>query len=142
MSKSKNKHTPSLVKSNSFGLKNGTLPVLSLLASTSTLICCALPALLVSLGMGATLAGLVSNFPALIWLSKNKTPVFALAATLIILASLMMYKSKNMPCPADPEQAKACMRLRKISWTVLFIAIAIYSTGFFFAFLAPYILTK
>lgn len=39
---------------------------LSLLASGSTLVCCALPALLVALGAGATLVTLTSRLPQLI----------------------------------------------------------------------------
>jgi hypothetical protein len=34
---------------------------------------------MVSLGMGAVLAGLVSDFPQLVWLSKHKIEVFGLA---------------------------------------------------------------
>ena len=37
--------------------------VLSLLTSGGTLVCCALPALLVALGAGATLASLVAAVP-------------------------------------------------------------------------------
>ena len=48
-------------------LKNITLPLISLFSSFGTLICCALPALLVSLGAGAVLAGLITNFPQLIF---------------------------------------------------------------------------
>ena len=40
----------------------------SLLASSATLVCCVLPAVLVSLGAGAVLVGLVSAFPQLVWL--------------------------------------------------------------------------
>ena len=47
--------------------KDLLLPLTSLFTSFSTLICCALPALLVSIGAGATLAGIISNFPQLIF---------------------------------------------------------------------------
>jgi hypothetical protein len=40
--------------------------LLSLFASSSTLICCAIPALLVSLGAGAALASLVAVFPQIV----------------------------------------------------------------------------
>ena len=46
--------------------------VLSLFASSSTLVCCALPALLVALGAGAALSSLVSVFPQVVWLSEHK----------------------------------------------------------------------
>ena len=47
-------------------------PTLSLFASTSTLLCCALPALLITLGAGAVMAGLTAAFPGIMWLSANK----------------------------------------------------------------------
>ena len=40
--------------------------VLSLFASSGTLVCCALPALLVALGAGAALSSLVSVFPQVV----------------------------------------------------------------------------
>ena len=44
----------------------------SLLASTATLLCCVLPAVMVSIGAGAALMALVSSFPQLVWLSEHK----------------------------------------------------------------------
>ncbi|MDB5477815.1 MAG: hypothetical protein JWM96_310, partial [Alphaproteobacteria bacterium] len=38
------------------------------------------------------------------------------------------------------KQAKTCMQLRKIGWVVYLGSVAIYATGFFFAFIAPYLL--
>ncbi len=125
---------------NPINLKSLGVPTLSLFTSTGTLVCCALPALMVTLGMGATLAGLVSTFPWLIALSKYKGAVFGGAFVMLCLASLMQYKARNAPCPADPKQAKACARLRKISIIILIFSWIVYSTGFFFAFLAAKIL--
>ena len=51
-------------------------PTLSLFASTSTLLCCALPALLVTIGAGAVMAGLATNVPGYIWLTERKVPLF------------------------------------------------------------------
>lgn len=126
----------------SFGIKNTLAPTLSLFASAGTLVCCALPALLVSLGMGATLAGLVSNVPALVWLSKYKLIVFSVSGFMILLAGAMMWKARNLPCPVDPKQAEACSRLRAISWWIWGISLVSFLTGFFFAFIAPYVLVK
>jgi hypothetical protein len=44
--------------------ESSKLGLLTLLASTSTLICCALPALFVALGAGATFASMVNAFPS------------------------------------------------------------------------------
>lgn len=112
------------------------LPSLSLFTSLGTILCCALPALLVSLGMGAALAGLVGAAPWIAVISDYKAYVFGGAGLLIALAGLLQWRARYAPCPADPAKAKACMRLRKASWIILAASVLIYLVGFFFAFLA------
>lgn len=111
--------------------------MLSLFTATGTLVCCALPALLVSLGMGAALAGLVTAVPQLVWLSQYKIAVFAFAGFMLLVAVWAQYHQRNAPCPADVAKAKACARLRKISLIITMSAVLIYLVGAFFAFAAP-----
>jgi len=47
-------------------LRNAIVQTLTLFGSLGTLLCCALPALLVSLGAGAVMASLVTNVPQLV----------------------------------------------------------------------------
>ena len=112
------------------------LPSLSLFTSVGTLLCCALPALLVTLGMGAALAGFVGAVPWITAVSDYKGIVFAVAGVLLVLAAFMQWRARNAPCPANPLKAKACARLRMLSWGSLGFSILIYVIGFFFAFLA------
>ena len=56
--------------------RNAILSAATLLSSAGTLVCCVLPAVLVTLGAGASLAGLVTAIPQLVWLSEHKTLVF------------------------------------------------------------------
>ncbi|GJL85214.1 MAG: hypothetical protein DHS20C02_09890 [Micavibrio sp.] len=123
-----------------FSFKETLAPTLSLFASAGTLICCALPALFVTLGMGAALAGLVSDYPQLVWLSERKVEVFGFATFMLTFAGIMQYRARNMPCPVDPIKAKACTRLRKISLGIYIFSLFIFLTGVFFAFVAPKIL--
>ena len=115
------------------------LPSLSLFTSLGTLLCCALPALLVTLGMGATLVGIVGTVPWITAISEQKAIVFGVSGVLIPLAAFMQWRARNAPCPADPAQAKACSRLRRASWIILGFAAFVYVTGFFFAFIAIHI---
>lgn len=55
----------------------------TLATSASTLLCCALPALLVTLVAGAVLASAVSVFPQLVWVSEHKVEVFVLAGAML-----------------------------------------------------------
>ncbi|MCB9991014.1 MAG: hypothetical protein H6867_06500 [Rhodospirillales bacterium] len=125
-----------------FSIKHTLVPFISLFTSAGTLVCCALPTLMVSLGMGAALAGMMTDFPQLVWLSQHKLGVFGTAAVMITFAGLMIYKARNLPCPADPKQAKACKRLRVISLWIYGFSVLAFATGFFFAFIAPYVLEK
>ena len=81
--------------SENYGVKDTLLPTLSLFTSVGTLVCCALPVLLVTLGAGAALAGLVSAVPWLIALSKYKAWTFGISGAMIVLAGFMRWKSRK-----------------------------------------------
>ncbi len=117
--------------------KNSFFNYLTLFSSASTLICCALPALFVSLGMGAVLAGVATKVPGLIWISEHKPQVFAFAAIMLAFNGLWMWKNRNAPCPIDPALRDACITGRKYSSRIYFLSVIIFLIGFFFAFLAP-----
>lgn len=110
---------------------------LSLFTSFGTILCCALPTLLVSIGMGATFAGLIGLFPQIVWLSENKAMVFAFSAIMITISFLIIYFNRNAPCPIDPAKARACKFGRRWSLRIAFISLFFWVLGFFFAFLAP-----
>ena len=116
--------------------KQTVFPVLSLFTSIGTLLCCALPALLVTLGMGAALAGFISVAPWITVISEYKIFIFVGAGILLILSSYFLWINRNAPCPTDAKQAKACALLRKFSLYTIIISIVIYIIGFFFAFFA------
>ncbi|MBI1274517.1 hypothetical protein GC177_00910 [bacterium] len=115
---------------------HGIVSTIALFGSFSTLFCCALPALLVSIGAGAAVIGLVSTFPQLIWLSEHKVGLFIFAGIMLTLSGTMRYLTRNAPCPADPAKAKACMRMRRFSLGIFLFSLAMYSVGFYFAFIA------
>jgi len=109
---------------------------IALFGSFSTLFCCALPALFVSLGAGAALIGVVSIFPQLIWLSEHKIALFTFSGIMLMLSATMRYLNRNAPCPADPAKAKSCQCLRRISFGIFIFSLVLYCTGFYFAFIA------
>jgi hypothetical protein len=117
--------------------RNAGLAIAALLASTGTLVCCVLPALMVALGAGATLAGLVTAVPQLIWLSEHKPWVFGAAVVLLVFAALAVWRARTLPCPTDALQAIACMRLRRFSVALLIGAFAACTIGAVFAFVLP-----
>lgn len=110
---------------------------LSLFTSASTLICCALPALLVTLGAGAALASLTSSIPQLIWVSKHKIEFFMFATFMLSTAGYLQWRARNAPCPIDKDLAQACTRQRRLSKRIYFFSLSMYAIGGFFAFIAP-----
>ncbi len=120
---------------------NGNLftSILTLFASSSTLLCCAIPALLVALGAGATLSTFISVFPKIVWVSEHKVEVFIFAGVMLTISGYMQWRGRSAPCPIDPVLLDACMRTRKASLTVYLISLLVYLTGGWFAFVQPVI---
>lgn len=108
---------------------------LTLFASASTLLCCALPALLVSLGMGAAFSSFLSQFPQLIWLSENKNSVFCVAGLSLAVAGYFQWRAQFEPCPIDPQLRDACLWSRRWGLRLYVCSVLIFFIGFFFAFL-------
>lgn len=113
------------------------LSFIALFSSASTLICCALPALFVSLGAGATFVSVLGVFPQLIWFSEHKPLVFGIAGMFLLLAGFARWNASERSCPTDPELAKSCGNAKSVSGVIYYLSLALYCTGAFFAFLAP-----
>lgn len=77
--------------------RTGGLSWVALFASTGTLVCCALPILLVSLGAGATVAALTSALPILVTLSHYKLWVFGVSGLLLAVAAPSCPAHRNRP---------------------------------------------
>ena len=116
---------------------NKLVNYLSLFTSSGTIICCALPALLVSMGAGAALSSLITVFPQLVILSIYKIPIFIGAFIMLIIAGMLQYQSRGLPCPTDKKQANACMQTRKVSMIIYFTSVGIFIIGLLFAFIIP-----
>ena len=108
--------------------ESSKLGLLTLLASTSTLICCALPALFVTLGAGATFASMVNFFPQLIIISHYQVYISVITLIILIIAGLLIEKSKYDPCPVDPNLRDICLRTRKKTSYVYYISVCIFIT--------------
>ena len=113
-------------------------PTLSLFASTSTLLCCALPALLITVGAGAVMAGLTATFPGIMWLSANKGHC---------LSRRVFCWLCQPSCNGSPEMHLALLiqskrrhaRLRALSRRLLGVSVGVYATVCSFAYLWPLI---
>ena len=117
----------------------------SLFGSFSTLICCALPSVLVLLGLGTTVASLLSAAPWLVSFSRHKVWTFSIAGTLIACSFVMTYViaprlQPGEACAADDPTT--CGEVSKLSRVLLWGSAIIYSGGFFVAYLLGPILER
>lgn len=128
-----------LKMSSAANIRNERSPLwsyLSLFTSVGTLLCCALPSLLVLFGLGASVASMLSFLPWLVVLSRHKQWTFAAAGILIGLSFLNTYhfsprRGARVAC--GPDDPSACRDAAKVSKVLLWISAAIYVTGFFVA---------
>src|SRR5579884_914532 len=125
--------------------RSAWLSYFSLFTSLSTLLCCALPSVLVLLGLGATVASMLSALPWLVTLSKHKPWTFGISGVLIAASFVNMYwivpkLTRGQACDADDPTA--CGQASRVSKVLLWTSAAIYMAGFFVAYALGPILTR
>jgi hypothetical protein len=107
--------------------------VLLLFASIPTLLCCALPILLVSLGMGSVVASLYGDkLPFLQWFGRNEEITFGATAAILLFAGWILYRS-GRTCPTDPLLAQACKNADTWNRRFYWFAVAVWCIGVFAA---------
>jgi hypothetical protein len=122
-------------------VKTKHLSLLSLFSSGGTLICCALPALLVSLGAGAVMASVVSSVPQIVWFSEHKLGVFIFAGVMLSISGFLQWKARSLPCPSDKALAELCNRTRANSLRIYIFSVCVFLIGGFMAFVAPWLIS-
>lgn len=123
------------------------LSYLSLFTSLGTLLCCALPSLLVLLGLGATVASFLTAVPWLVALSHHKQWVFLIAGLLIAASFVYVYriapqlKADGATCSIETGPT-ACDTATRLSRIALWISAAIYVVGFLTAYVLGLVLAR
>lgn len=110
------------------------LPFLGLFTSLSTIFCCALPIILVTLGMGAVFASLTNHFPAIIWAAEHAKEILILTTILLSISGYLIF-IKPQACPSDQKLAQACARSKKINQWVWWISVLILAISLFFKYI-------
>ena len=123
------------------------LSFLALFGSLGTLLCCALPSLFVLLGMGATVASLLSALPWLVTLARYKVWTFSISGALIGGDFLYVYwlsprlKARGEACSIE-NGPTACDTATRVSRIALWLSAAIYLIGFFTAYVLGPLLSR
>lgn len=138
----KNVDAPTATKTTA--ARSAVLSYFSLFSSLSTLLCCALPSLLVLFGLGASVASTLSFLPWLVALSRHKVLTFSISGALIACSFLNTYyilpRLRKDEC--SPDNPTACAEASRLSRILLWASAAIYTIGFFVAFVLGAILSK
>jgi mercuric ion transport protein len=126
--------------------RSSALSYLSLFTSLGTLLCCALPSLLVLAGLGATVASVLSAAPWLVTMSHHKHWVFIVAGVLISSNFVWVYavapklQLRNGAC--DPKDPTACQTASRFSRIVLWCSAVLYIVGCFSAYVLGPLLVR
>ena len=108
---------------------------LMLFGSSATLICCALPIALVSLGLGSVSAALFANVPFLSQLALHKEWLFAGSFLALAAGGWALFRS-GRACPTDPELAALCERAYYWNTRLWWGSVVIWVVGFLAAYAA------
>lgn len=108
---------------------------ISLFTSFGTLLCCALPALFVTLGFGSTFAALTSALPHFYTLTANKGTLFLVAGSCIAL-SFVLQRFFSVPVSCDLN-GRPCKETKTWSKPLLYTSIFIYIVGGSFTYIIP-----
>jgi hypothetical protein len=127
-------------------IRGGALSFLSLFTSLGTLLCCALPSLLVLFGLGATVATVLSEVPWLVSLSHHKHWVFIVSGLLITGNFVYVYgiapKLQIRSGACDPNYPAACQGASRFSRIVLWCSAGLYLVGCFAAYILGPLLVR
>ena len=103
---------------------------LTLFISSSTLLCCALPILFVSLGFGAAVASLNHNLPALVFLAEHEVWILILSALFLLFLARFIWRPQQS-CPSNPELATYCHMTKRWNKIIFWLSVMIWCIGFF-----------
>lgn len=123
-----------------FNMFDRSANLISLFASSSTLICCALPAVFIVIGAGATFASIISIFPFLVVISKYKVSITLVSLLILVFAGYINYRTYYLPCPADPELGRICLQTRKRSRSIYYFSVILFTFATIFTYFIPNII--
>lgn len=108
---------------------------LVLFGSSATLVCCALPIVLVTLGLGSVSAALFANLPFLTLLAHHKLWLFAGSFLALAGGGWALFR-RARACPADPQLALQCERSHYWNTRLWWLSVVLWALGFIAAYAA------
>ena len=119
---------------------NKLLSFAALFTSVGTLFCCALPALFVVLGAGATFAALTETVPAILILGEHKELVFVFGGLCLGLAWFGSTRTQPVECAIEGDGETACETTQRWTRPMLIVSSIMYALGAGVAYILPLIM--
>lgn len=114
-------------------MKQNMVNFFALFTSTSTLLCCALPAVIATFAGGAAVGTLLITFPWLIPISHHKEWIFLVSGLLIGMSSILTFRPQSQ-LACSVTGGKGCEVAGRFTKFLFWGAVAIYGTGIFFSY--------
>ena len=111
----------------------------SLFGSTTTLFCCAIPALLSAIVGGAAVGSLISAFPWLIPLTMHKNWLFLGAGALLVFNGFLTLRPKGKVA-CSITGGKGCEVAGTFTRRMFWFAVILYGIGVFTAYVLIWII--
>jgi hypothetical protein len=125
--------------------------------STSTLMCCTIPALLSVIVGAATVASTASTIPGFITFAIHKKWIFIITAAMLLLNAAVIYRprastadevrdisnrrlAKFFMSVCDIDAKEYCEPVSKAAKIIFWVSVLFYIIGFTFAYILPYLL--
>jgi mercuric ion transport protein len=115
-------------------IKESLLTFLALFTSISTIFCCALPIILVLLGMGVIFANLTTSFPLINSLAEQSFYLFISSFILLLISGYFVF-IKAQICPVKQKLATICNKSKKINKIIWWLSSIILLISFIFKYI-------
>lgn len=117
--------------------------IASLFSSFSTLLCCALPSLLVAIGLGSVVAGIFSGLPGLQAVVKHHNILFVTAGIVLALNGWLLFRKKSgeVCLPAEAGKETACETAHRWNFWIFWASVALFAIGVTVTYVFPAILS-
>ena len=115
-------------------IKEYLLPFLALFTSITTIFCCALPIILILLGMGVVFANLTASFPLINWFAGKSFYLFITSFILLLISGYVIF-IKVQICPANQKLATICKKSKLFNKIIWWLSLVILLISFIFKYI-------
>lgn len=104
-----------------------------LISNGGVMLCCVLPAILVSLGLGSSLATFLSEYPIFIKITSYKDYIFLFVFFILSFNGYILYKNNKKVCEIN-NLNKECIEVKRVSKLLYFISIFIFLISLYLSY--------